>query len=387
MEGDKDKSKARLNPWVGPGVTKDQGQVKKEAKESVRGKSHSFSREQKRTLQRALTIQEEKEKALENPESSSSDEENNEIVTKNEKEVGSKSLKPIANNVSAKQQPATIKPTTNGGKCGQEEMEEFQSLVRKKKKKSKCWNAAQEILSSEKTYVDVLKILDEFRKRIEKKISKKSEEGARIYQMNIFSILPQLLYLNSMLLEEFDKRIANWFLRPKIADVLVKQGGFLRIYSTYIDNFENTSLIFEECLKEHKSFAKIVKDVEQLPWCQGLRLNMHLLAPIQRLPRYKILLETYLKYQEETSEDFEDTKKAIEIVSSATKDTNKGLHERELMERMRRLQERCQDFPLIQAGRRSFLFLIQFFALIQAGRHLLREGELMNVTNWEVPFI
>ena len=101
MEGDKDKSKARLNPWVGPGVTKEQGQVEKEAKESVRGKSHSFSREQKRTLQRALTIQEEKEKALENPESSSSDEENNEIVTKNE--VGSKSLKPIANNVSAKQ--------------------------------------------------------------------------------------------------------------------------------------------------------------------------------------------------------------------------------------------------------------------------------------------
>ena len=33
-------------------------------------------------------------------------------------------------------------------------------------------------MSSEKNYVDVLKILDEFRRRIEKKISKTSEEGA-----------------------------------------------------------------------------------------------------------------------------------------------------------------------------------------------------------------
>ena len=81
-------------------------------------------------------------------------------------------------------------------------------------------------------------------------------------------------------------------------------------------------------------------------------------------------VETYLKYQEESGEDFEDTKKAIEIVSSATRDSNKGLREKEMMERMKKLQLRCEPFQLIQAG-----------------RHLLREGELHNVNNWEVAFL
>ena len=362
-------------------VMQDQDQagsaIKKEKREGWKTRSHSFSQEQKRTLQRALTIQEENEKQLENPEeqeTSSSDEDKDDAENKeraetilakcNKNEVESKPVKPIAN--SAKQR--TAKPTDNEKKGTQDEKEEFQSLARKKKKSSRCWSAAQEIMSSEKNYVDVLKILDEFRRRIEKKISKTSEEGALIYQMNLFTILPQLLMLNSMLLEEFEKRIGNWFTKPKIADVLVKKGGFLRIYSTYLDTFENTSLIFEECLKKHNRFAKIVKDVEKLPMCQALGLNMHLLAPVQRLPRYKLLLETYLKYQDENGEDFEDTKKAIEIVSSATKDSNKGLQEREMMERMKKLHQRCEPFELIQAG-----------------RHLLREGEMMNVTNWEVP--
>ena len=38
------------------------------------------------------------------------------------------------------------------------------------------------------------------------------------------------------------------------------------------------------------------------------------------------------------------------------------------MEKMKKLQKRCEPFELMKAG-----------------RHLLREGEMMNVTNWEVP--
>ena len=338
---------------------------KKEKRETWKTRSHSFSQEQKRTLQRTLTIQEEKEKKLENPEETSSSDEENDAEKRERAETilvakcnKSEPVNPLA-------KPHSAKRTTNEKK---DEMQEFQTLARKKKKASRCWSAAQEIMSSERNYVDVLKILDEFRRRIEKKISKTSDEGAQIYQMNLFTILPQLLMLNSMLLEEFEKRIGNWFTRPKIADVLVKKGGFLRIYSTYMDTFENTGSIFEECVKKHNRFAKIVKDVEKLPMCQALGLEMHLLAPVQRLPRYKLLLETYLKYQEETGEDFEDTKTAIQIVSSATKDSNKGLQERELMEKMKKLQKRCEPFELMKAG-----------------RHLLREGEMMNVTNWEVP--
>ena len=244
-----------------------------------------------------------------------------------------------------------------------------ESTSKREKREIKCWHAVQEIMSSEKSYVNVLFILDEFKKRVESEIPRTSEEGCHIFQISLFSILPSLLMLNTHLLEEFEERIAHWNTHKKIADVLVKKGNFLRIYSTYSDTFEKTSSIFEDCIRKYQSFAKIVKEVQSLPLCQGLGLQMHLLAPVQRLPRYKMLLETYLKYQEEDAEDYEDTKDAIRIVSSVTTDSNKWLHEKEMREKMKVLQER------VGPG----------FELIQAARSLLKEGMLDNVTLWEVP--
>ena len=244
-----------------------------------------------------------------------------------------------------------------------------ESSSKREKRANKCWHAVQEIMSSEKSYVNILLILDEFKKRVESEIPRTSEEGCHIFQISLFSILPSLLMLNTHLLEEFEERVANWNTHKKIADVLVKKGNFLRIYSTYSDTFEKTSSIFEDCTRKYQSFAKIVKEVQSLPLCQGLGLQMHLLAPVQRLPRYKMLLETYLKYQEEDAEDYEDTKDAIRIVSSVTTDSNKWFHEKEMRETMKVLQER------VGPG----------FELIQAARSLLKEGSLDNVTLWEVP--
>ena len=264
----------------------------KSKREAMKRRTHSFSQEQTRTLQRVLTVLEEKEKGLENQEiqeSSSSDDEINTAGGKGAKDKSEDAIKP-EKGISSKGKQLTSKPPNNEKRDMKDEIDEFQRLAKKKKKANKCWNAAQEIMTSEKSYVEVLKLLDEFKKRIEKKIPKTSEEGGRIYHMNLFSILPQLLMLNSMLLEQFESRTRNWVSHPKIADVLAKNGAFLRIYSTYMDTFENTTLIFEECFKKYKNFSKLVKDLEKLPMCQGLGLSMHLLAPVQRLPRYKMLL-------------------------------------------------------------------------------------------------
>ena len=289
--GEKIKPSVGARGWIGALQESASAQSKREA---MKRRTHSFSQEQTRTLQRVLTVLEEKEKGLENQdtqESSSSDDEGEgkgakTIVAKDKSEDAIKPEKGI----SSKGKQLTSKTPNNEKRDMKDEIDEFQRLAKKKKKANKCWNAAQEIMTSEKSYVEVLKLLDEFKKRIEKKIPKTSEEGGRIYQMNLFSILPQLLMLNSMLLEQFESRTRNWVSHPKIADVLAKNGAFLRIYSTYMDTFENTTLIFEECFKKYKNFSKIVKDLEKLPMCQGLGLSMHLLAPVQRLPRYKMLL-------------------------------------------------------------------------------------------------
>ena len=49
-----------------------------------------------------------------------------------------------------------------------------------------------------------------------------------------------------------------------------------------------------------------------------------MLAPVQRIPRYKILLEAYLKNQDADSEDFEDSENALKIVSRVADSTNRS---------------------------------------------------------------
>ena len=281
----------------------------------------------------------------------------------------SKKYEARGRNLSSRHGSQSDKPATIEEENEPVDEPELKKSSRGEKRASRCWHAVQEIMSSEKSYVTILQILDEFRKHVESKITKTSEEGVRIYQMSLFTILPQLLMLNSHLLEEFETRITNWATHKKIADVLVKKGNFLKIYSAYMDTFEQTNSIFQECVRKFQRFAKLVKEFEKLPLCQSLGLQGHMLAPVQRLPRYKMLLETYLKYQEENAEDFEDTQNAIKIVISVTNASNKGLHEKEMMNKMKELQKKFGSE----------------FELIQPARSLLKEGALANVTIWEVP--
>ena len=182
----------------------------------------------------------------------------------------------------------------------------------KSKRARHAFKAAEEIMTSEKTYVDVLKILDKFCKGVKEAFPDIYNQGRTTF----FSVVPTLLTLNSHLLEEFEDRIENWESRKKIADVLVAKANFLKIYSEYIKNLQHSRKLIEESIQKFPPFAKFLAEFEKHPVCQGLGVGSHMIGPIQRVPRYELLLKTYLKNQEEDSEDFEDSQKALKIVLS-----------------------------------------------------------------------
>lgn len=64
--------------------------------------------------------------------------------------------------------------------------------------------------------------------------------------------------------------IASFFLaasrleHQRIADIFVKKGPYLKMYSTYIKEFDkNVALLDEQC-KKNAGFASVVKDFEVL---------------------------------------------------------------------------------------------------------------------------
>ena len=63
-----------------------------------------------------------------------------------------------------------------------------------------------------------------------------------------------------------------------------------------------------------------------------------LITPVQRVPRYKLLLEDLLKAMPEEEEDKGDLKEALELVSKSAKHNNEAIRRRENQEKILEIQ-------------------------------------------------
>jgi hypothetical protein len=253
----------------------------------------------------------------------------------------------------------------------EEEEEHKEEVTEDVKREKKAYFVAREIKDTEKSYVDVLNILAvEFKCFLESTSKEAKREVLPPEKMDqILTDLPIFLDFHKGLLKDFEDRIENWNSHRKIADVLVKKGPFLGLYSKYLANYEATASLFAQYCTEYPRFGRAVAAFERLPACGNLKLNMHMLSPVQRLPRYKLLLREYLKQQVENSADFDDTTEALQIVSNVAAAANDIFKEGDQFQKMMNLQERLVDFELIKPG-----------------RELMMEGQLKKISrNMEVP--
>jgi len=234
------------------------------------------------------------------------------------------------------------------------------------KNKTKAFYIANELMTSERVYVDVLKLLNgEFRDFLQK-ARRESKSGLMpdTDYSRLFNNLPELQTLNEDLLQDFENRIAHWSVSPKIADVIVKKGPFLKLYTTYIREFSAVNYHFDDCCQKFPKFAKLVKDFEKKELCRHLKLKHFMLKPVQRLPQYKLLLEDYLRHLSHESSDFDDTTAALKIVSDAAEHANNTIRQGDKFRKMLQLQSRIGDY----------------FELIKPGRDLIKEGELQKIS-------
>jgi len=238
-------------------------------------------------------------------------------------------------------------------------------LTLSKTQEKKVYYIAKEIMTSERVYVDVLKLINiEFRDYVQKaRLESKSGILPDHDFVKLFSNLPELMMLNEDLLRDFEQRINKWDEIKKIADVIIKKGPYLKLYTVYIRDFSAMNFHFDEVCQRYPKFGKLVKEFEKLPRCQHLKLKHFMLKPVQRLPQYKLLLEDYLKHLDSDSDDFDDTTLALKIVSDAAEHANDTVKQGDKFQTMLKLQSRLGDWEFIRPG-----------------RELLKEGELQKIS-------
>ena len=219
----------------------------------------------------------------------------------------------------------------------------------------KC-KAAREILSTEKTYNKSLILLKNFQTFIDD--LNREELIVPINEFtNLFSNLMQLRQLSDLFLDELKKRIENWDNEAKVADIFAKNGQFLKLYYQYTEDYTENGTNLEKLKDKYPKFKKAVSDFEAKPECQNLKISSYFLNPVQRLPRYKLLLENYLKkLNAEEDLDYQNAVKALEVVSKAADHVNRTMAQSQSFRELMELQSRFTHCDSLIQPSRSLLY-------------------------------
>ena len=216
----------------------------------------------------------------------------------------------------------------------------------------KVFLIASEMLSTEESYVKELRIIEEmFHERIEneklfsQEILRQMFANVRtMYQFHQQFLLPSLQERMAAWKEQKEKFIiknkgTNDDSQQKVGDIFVEKAPFLTMYTTYIENFDNAMNTIDKQRKRNKKFAAIMDEIQAAPELHRLSLQHHMLAPVQRIPRYKLLLEDYIKRLPEGSSDLDSATKALELVEKAASHSNDTMKRMEHMKKMMEVED------------------------------------------------
>ncbi|XP_023972942.1 FYVE, RhoGEF and PH domain-containing protein 3 [Physeter macrocephalus] len=201
----------------------------------------------------------------------------------------------------------------------------------------KLLHIAQELLHTEETYVKRLHLLDQvFCTRL-MEAGIPSEVTTGIFS-NISSIY---CFHGQFLLPELQTRIMNeWNTNPRLGDILQKLAPFLKMYGEYVKNFDRAVELVSTWTQRSLVFKDIVHGIQKQEMCGNLTLQHHMLEPVQRVPRYELLLKDYLKRLPEDAPDWKDAERSLELISTAANHSNAAIRKMEKMHKLLEVYER-----------------------------------------------
>ncbi|POI30720.1 hypothetical protein CIB84_005529, partial [Bambusicola thoracicus] len=112
------------------------------------------------------------------------------------------------------------------------------------------------------------------------------------------------------------------------------------MYGEYVKNFDRAMDMVNTCMQRSSPFKDVVQNIQKQEVCGNLTLQHHMLEPVQRIPRYELLLKDYLKKLPEESPDRKDAEKSLELISTAANHSNAAIRKMEKMHKLLEVYER-----------------------------------------------
>ncbi|XP_069384237.1 FYVE, RhoGEF and PH domain-containing protein 4a isoform X4 [Paralichthys olivaceus] len=227
----------------------------------------------------------------------------------------------------------------SGTATDNEHRSEEGSTDHKETNEQKLFKIASELLQTEKAYVSRLNLLDQ---EFCTKLMDEANKGTFPVDVvkNIFSNISSIHTFHSQfLLPDLEKRMGEWALTPRIGDILQKLTPFLKMYAEYVKNFDKAMELLKQWTDRSPQFKATIQEIQSQEACGSLTLQHHMLEPVQRVPRYEMLLKDYLKKLPAEDPDRRDAEKSLEIIATAATHSNSAIRKSENLKKLLEIYE------------------------------------------------
>eukprot|EP00123_Amoebidium_parasiticum_P017936 comp24039_c1_seq1/m.43052 comp24039_c1_seq1/g.43052 ORF comp24039_c1_seq1/g.43052 comp24039_c1_seq1/m.43052 type:complete len:845 (-) comp24039_c1_seq1:485-3019(-) len=237
-----------------------------------------------------------------------------------------------------------------------------------KKKEQKRMMIAREILETEDNYCDALEVMV---KVYFKPMSARANTPHPIIPDSltntIFYMVEDIRGLHLELRDKIRARVESWDSETKLGDLFKNLDHVFEAYLAFVSNYSRAQQTVRQARRQYEEFVHFVDEVALKLKANRKRhsLNDLMIMPIQRIPRYALLLESLIKSTAEDHPDLPDLKEAVESVKEITHFINEGQRYAESVEEVFNIQQRMVG---------------EFEPLEAPGRHLVFEEKAVN---WE----
>ncbi|KAK5581992.1 hypothetical protein RB653_003573 [Dictyostelium firmibasis] len=199
---------------------------------------------------------------------------------------------------------------------------------------------AQELLSTEKSYVYNLKLIIDIFIRplinfnsIEQRVLSISEISG------VFGNWERLYKINSDLLLLIQNKLDSWSIEQTIGDLFIESTDSLFEYTPYVTNYDHSRKLLDRLTASNTNFRNFLDAAQRDKRSKYLDISSFLIQPVQRLPRYELLLRDLLKSTSTLHNDHKYLTKGIVKIKEITMYVNDQQKERENLSQVIQIQK------------------------------------------------
>ncbi|KAL7722428.1 RhoGEF domain containing protein [Entamoeba marina] len=202
----------------------------------------------------------------------------------------------------------------------------------------------------------------------------------------IFLGFNEVIVVSQYLLTLMKEMKENNVLNEKIQKAFIEIVPFMQKLCIFVGNNQTSTELLAKSIGKNNKIKLYLEQIRiSLPTRPQLDLKSFLIMPVQRTPRYVMLLESLLKKTDNNTEIYSEVEHALNLIRTATTDINTYVPEFERLQKLRNIKPyiRLSDINnlytkgrnVISTGsslKHTYIFLTDYIAIVENNKSTIQ---------------